>query len=231
VIEKIYSGPHDYAVPKEILPLMAQHALAKLGFIVVQIDGMGTNWRSKAFHDVCWKNLRDGGLPDRIAWMKHAQVTRPWMDLDHVGIYGVSAGGQSAMGALLWHADFYKAAVADCGVHDNRMDKLWLNEQWMGWPVDESYERSSNVVHAQNLQGALLLIVGELDDNVDPASTMQVVRALNEAEKDYELLVFPGHGHGETPNGLGERRLKDFVVRHLMGVMPPNRNLCSGRAD
>jgi dipeptidyl aminopeptidase/acylaminoacyl peptidase len=147
------------------------------------------------------------------------------MDLDRVGIYGGSAGGQSALGALLWHGHFYKAAVADCGCHDNRMDKLWWNEQWMGWPVDQSYEDSSNVVHAKKLQGALMLIVGALDDNVDPASTMQVVHALNEAEKDYDLLVMPGSGHAVLPRSkFAMRRLHDFFVWHLMGVQPPKRN-------
>jgi dipeptidyl-peptidase 4 len=147
------------------------------------------------------------------------------MDLNRVGIYGSSAGGQSAMGALLWHSDFYKAAVADCGCHDNRMDKIWWNEQWMGWPVDQSYQDSSNVVHAGKLTGALMLIVGELDTNVDPASTMQVVNALNEAGKDYDLLFVPGSGHGVgSSSQYAVRRQRDFFVKHLMGVEPPKRN-------
>ncbi|MCJ1461767.1 hypothetical protein MMC07_000366 [Pseudocyphellaria aurata] len=219
VIEQIYAGPHNFFVPKAFSTLVKQHELAELGFVVVQIDGMGTNWRSKAFHDTCYKNLKDAGLPDRIAWMRAAAQSRPWMDLDRVGIYGGSAGGQSAMGALLWHGDFYKAAVADCGCHDNRMDKLWWNEQWMGWPVDRSYEDSSNVVHAGRLTGALLLIVAELDTNVDPASTMQVVNALNEAGKDYELLLMPGASHGVgSSNQYALRRTRDFFIKHLIGV-------------
>jgi dipeptidyl-peptidase 4 len=226
IIEQIYAGPQDFHVPKAFSTLVTQHELAELGFVVVQIDGMGTNWRSKAFHDRCYKDLKDAGLPDRVAWMTTAvSDSRPWMDLSRVGIYGGSAGGQSAMGALLWHGDFYRAAAADCGCHDNRMDKLWWNEQWMGWPVDQSYQDSSNVVHAGQLRGALMLIVGELDDNVDPASTMQVVNALNEAEKDYDLLIVPGAGHGVGSNSkYAVRRQQDFFVRHLMGVEPPKRN-------
>ena len=225
VIEEIYAGPPDFSVPKAFSTLTWLHELAELGFIVVMIDGMGTNWRSKAFQDVCHENLKDAGFPDRIAWMKAAVESRPWMDLSRVGIYGGSAGGQSAMGALLWHGDIYKAAVADCGCHDNRMDKLWWNEQWMGWPVDKSYEDSSNVVHAHRLTGALMLTVGELDDNVDPASTMQVINALNEAEKDYELVFFPGAGHGiGSRSEYAIRRQRDFFVRHLIGVEPPWRN-------
>jgi dipeptidyl-peptidase 4 len=145
--------------------------------------------------------------------MKRAAESRPWKDLDRVGIYGGSAGGQSALGALLWHGHFYKAAVAACRCHDNRMDKLWWTEQWMGWPVDQSYEDSSNVVRAKKLQGALKLIVGALNHNVDPASTMQVVHALNEAEKDYDLLVMSGCGHAVlSQSKLAMRRLHDFVM-------------------
>jgi dipeptidyl aminopeptidase/acylaminoacyl peptidase len=189
--------------------------MAELGFIVVSIDGMGTNWRGKAFHDVCWKNLADGGFPDRIAWIKAAAATRPWMDLSRVGIFGGSAGGQNAAAALLHHGDFYKVAVADCGCHDNRMDKIWWNEAWMGWPVDESYERSSNATHAAKLTGKLLLIVGEMDTNVDPASTTQLVAALQKANKDFEFqpIINAGHGAAETP--YGKFRRAEFLMRNL----------------
>lgn len=225
VIEKIYAGPSGFSVPKAFSTMIEEHELAELGFIVVQIDGMGTNWRSKDFHDHCYKDLKDAGLPDRIAWMKAASVSRPWMDLSRVGIYGGSAGGQNAMSAMLWHGDFYKAAVADCGCHDNRMDKIWWNEQYMGWPIDQSYEDCSNVVHAKRLTGALMLILGELDDNVDPASTMQVVNALNEAGKDYDLLFIPGGGHCVgSSSQYATRRQRDFFIRHLIGVELPDRN-------
>jgi dipeptidyl-peptidase-4 len=220
VIEDIYAGPQDFAVPKTWRRFSDDQTMAELGFIVVQIDGMGTNWRSKAFHDVCWQNLKDAGLPDRIAWMRAAATTRPWMDLTRVGIYGVSAGGQSALGAMLFHGDFYKAAVADSGCHDNRMDKIWWNEQWMGWPVGPQYADSSNVTHAAQLNGPLLLMVGELDHNVDPASTMQVVNALIKADKDFDLIVFPGADHAPGDSPYGYRRRDDFFVRHLLGVEP-----------
>jgi dipeptidyl aminopeptidase/acylaminoacyl peptidase len=196
-----------------------------LGFIVVQIDGMGTNWRSKAFHDVAWKNLADAGFPDRIAWIKAAAATHPQMDISRgVGIYGTSAGGQSALGALLLHGDFYKVGVSDSGCHDNRMDKIWWNEQWMGWPVGPHYAAQSNVTLAPRLTGKLLLMVGELDTNVDPASTFQVADALIKAGKDFELLVAPGVGHGVAGTAYGRRRLQNFFVRHLLGVEPPDRN-------
>ena len=154
VVEFIYAGPHDSHVDKDFKP--AHHLVSKLvelGFVVVSIDGMGTSNRSKAFHDVCWKNLKDAGFPDRIAWMKAAGAKYKYMDLNRVGIYGWSAGGQNAMAALLFHNDFYKVAVALCGCHDNRMDKIWWNEQWMGYPIDESYSASSNVDNACRLKG------------------------------------------------------------------------------
>jgi dipeptidyl-peptidase-4 len=220
VIEAIYAGPHGFHVPKSFNVWRGSRAISELGFITVHIDGMGTNWRSKAFHDVAWKNIRDAGFPDRIAWMKAAAQDRPWMDIERVGIYGVSAGGQNAMAALLWHNDFYDAAVADCGCHDNRMDKIWWNEAWMGYPIDESYSASSNRDNAHLLEGDLLLTVGELDQNVDPASTTQVVDALIRADKDFEFINFPGLGHGTIGSPYGQRRMRDFFVRSLWGVEP-----------
>ncbi|MEZ5384270.1 MAG: prolyl oligopeptidase family serine peptidase [Prosthecobacter sp.] len=215
VVEQIYAGPHSAFAPKEFGRLLGHHTIAELGFIVVQLDGMGTNHRGKAFHDVCWKNLKDAGFPDRKLWIKEAAKTRPWMDLTRVGIYGGSAGGQSAMRALLDHHDFYHIAVADCGCHDNRMDKIWWNEQWMGWPVDESYKRSSNFEDAHKLEGHLLLIVGELDTNVDPASTTQVVGALQRANKTFDFMPIIGTGHGAAETPYGSRLRMEFLVRHL----------------
>ncbi len=219
VIENIYAGPHAAHVPKSFAVSTGVNSLAELGFIVVQIDGMGTSERSKAFHDVAWRNIADAGLPDRIAWMRAAAQTRPWMDLDRVGIYGTSAGGQNALGALLQHGDFYKAGVSDCGCHDNRMDKIWWNELWMG-EMGPHYEAQSNVTMAPNLRGDLLLMVGEVDTNVDPQSTMQVADALIRADKDFQLLVAPGVGHGVLGTPYGRRQMYDFFVRKLHGREP-----------
>lgn len=221
VVEFIYAGPHDSHVDKDFKP--AHHLVSKLvelGFIVVSIDGMGTSNRSKAFHDVCWKNLKDAGFPDRIAWMKAAGAKYKYMDLNRVGIYGWSAGGQNAMAALLFHNDFYKVAVALCGCHDNRMDKIWWNEQWMGYPIDASYSTSSNVDNAYRLKGKLLLINGELDDNVDPASTLQVVSALMKANKDFEQLYLPGKTHS-LGGPFEMHKMHDFFVKNLLGQEPP----------
>jgi dipeptidyl aminopeptidase/acylaminoacyl peptidase len=223
VVENIYAGPQGSFVPKAFSAYSQMQAQAELGFIVVQIDGMGTSNRSKAFHDVAWQNLGDAGFPDRILWHKAVAAKYPYYDITRVGIYGTSAGGQNSLGGLLFHPEFYKAAVSAVGCHDNRMDKIWWNEQWMGWPIGPQYEASSNVVHAGKLQGKVLLVVGELDTNVDPASTMQVVNALIKANKTFDLLVIPGAGHG--PGGAyGERKRYDFFVQHLLGATPPAWN-------
>ena len=220
VIEQIYAGPHGAFVPKKFQPFYNLQTLGELGFIIVQIDGMGTSYRSKAFHDVACKNIGDSGFPDRIRWMQAAAAKYRQMDLSRVGIYGGSAGGQSSLRALLAHPDFYKVAVSDCGCHDNRMDKIWWNELWMGWPIGPHYAEQSNVTNAHKLQGKLLLTVGELDRNVDPASSMQVVDALIKADKDFDLLVVPSGGHGIGESPYAARRRQDFFVRHLWGVEP-----------
>lgn len=220
VIEQIYAGPHSAHVPKRFSVSHGAQRMAELGFMLVQIDGMGTSHRSKAFHDVCWKNIVDAGLPDRIAWIRAAAAQHSQMDLSRVGIYGGSAGGQNALAALLTHGDFYKVGAADCGCHDNRMDKIWWNELWMSWPIGPHYAAQSNVTLAPRLQGKLLLIVGELDRNVDPASTMQVVNALIKADKDFDLVFIPGAGHGAAGTSYGRRRQRDFFVKQLLGVEP-----------
>ena len=223
VVESIYAGPQGSFVPKSFSTQTGFQSLAELGFIVAQIDGMGTNNRSKAFHDVAWKNLGDAGFPDRILWHRAVAARYPWYDITRVGIYGTSAGGQNALGALLFHSDFYDAAVSAAGSHDNRMDKMWWNEQYMGWPLGPHYSASSNVDNAWRLQGDLLLIVGELDTNVDPSTTLQVVDRLIAAKKYFDLLVIPGAGH-TNGGAYGIVKRNDFFVQHLLGVEPPRRN-------
>ena len=221
IIEYIYSGPGDAYVPKSFQAYnWTTTALAEVGFIVVQLDAMGTSYRSKEFEEMCYKNLKDAGLPDRMAWIKAAAKKYPYMDVDRVGIYGCSAGGQESTAAVLQYPEFYKAAYSACGCHDNRMDKIWWNEQWMGYPVDSSYIACSNVEMAHKLSVPLMLVVGEMDDNVDPASTMQVVNALIKANKDFDLLVIPGARH-TMGDAYGEHKRYDFFVEHLMKKFPP----------
>jgi len=223
VIEYIYAGPHDHHVIKRFSPAHYEQQMAELGFIVVKIDGMGTNWRSKAFHDVCWKNIGDAGFPDRTLWIKAAARKHPEMDIAKgVGIHGGSAGGQNTVRGMTEYPDFYVVGVSDCGCHDNRMDKIWWNELWMSWPIGSHYAEQSNVTNAHKITGKLMLVVGELDRNVDPSSTMQVANALIKADRDFELLTVLGGGHGSAEPPYGNRRRMDFFVRNLMGIEPRN---------
>jgi dipeptidyl aminopeptidase/acylaminoacyl peptidase len=216
VIEAIYAGPHGSFTPKS---WKVRHGvmteMAEAGFIVVKLDALGTNHRGRKFQQVAYKNLIDSGFPDRIKWIRAAAKEIPQMDLERVGIYGGSAGGQSTLAALLTHSGFYRAGAADCGCHDNRMDKIWWNEQWMDWPVDDSYISNSNVTHADKLQGHLLLTVGEVDTNVDPASTLQVVDALIRADKDFDFLIVPNGGHGVGEKPYLRRKRIEFFQQHL----------------
>jgi dipeptidyl aminopeptidase/acylaminoacyl peptidase len=224
VIEDIYAGPQGSFVPKSFSA--RAEPLTQLGFVVVQIDGMGTNNRSKAFHDVAWHNLKDAGFADRILWHKAVAAKYPWYDISRVGVFGTSAGGQNAMGALLFHPEFYKVSVSNSGCHDNRMDKIWWNEQWMGWPVGPQYSESSNVDNAWRLQGKLMLVVGLMDHNVDPSSTFQVVDRLIKAKKTFDLLVVPEADHGTRGpwSRYTDRNLFDYFVRNLLDESIPNWN-------
>lgn len=222
VVENIYTGPHSAFVPKTFAAYR-HHAqvIAELGFICVFVDGMGTAQRSKAFHDVSYKNLGDGGLPDHIAVLKQMAARYPYMDLSRVGIWGHSAGGYDSTHAVLTHPEFYKVAVSSAGNHDHRMDKAWWNESWMGSPVGQHYIEQSNVTLAGNLQGKLLLAHGDLDENVPIAATIKLVDALIKANKDFDLIVMPNRNHGFGNDPYFIRRRWDFFVRHLLGVTPP----------
>jgi dipeptidyl aminopeptidase/acylaminoacyl peptidase len=230
ILESIYAGPQGAYVPKSFSGARRSESLTDAGFIVVQMDAMGTAFRSKVFHDVCWHDLKDAGFPDRILWIKAAAAKYPYMDITRVGIFGTSAGGQNAAGAVLFHPEFYKVAVANSGCHDNRLDKASWNEQWMGYSTnvwsdspDNWYSQCSNIDNAAKLKGKLLLIVGEMDDNVPPESTYRFVDALTKARKDFELVVVPGANHGAA-SPITQRRLQDFFAHNLLGVESPDRN-------
>ena len=161
VVEQIYAGPHGAHVPKDFRKLRpVQESSRSSDSSSCRSTGWGpTGARSRSLADVAWKNL-DAGFPDRKAWLKALGAADPSVDLTRVGIYGGSAGGQNAMRAPIDHNDVYSVAVADCGCHDNRMDKIWWNELWMSWPVGPHYIQSSNVEQAHRTEGELLLIVG-----------------------------------------------------------------------
>lgn len=223
VIDATYSGPQAVRTPKSFDRGVrnADQPIAELGFIVVTIDGLGTAMRSKAFHNFSYKNLGDIGAEDHITGMKQLAERYPFMDLDRVGLYGHSAGGYDAAHALLTHPEFYKVAVASAGNHDHRMAKAWWPELWMGYPVGKQYIDQSNLTLAKNLKGKLLLVHGDMDNNVNPASTLRMAGALIKANKDFDMIIMPNQNHGFGNHPYFIRKRWDYFVRHLMGVKPP----------
>ncbi|MGD2217444.1 MAG: DPP IV N-terminal domain-containing protein [Gemmatimonadales bacterium] len=231
IVEYVYTGPHSFHVPKGFSAYReGSQAIAELGFITVQVDGLGTNGRSREFNSFSYKNLGDGGLADRIGVIREMAARYHYMDIERVGIWGHSAGGYDATRAILTHPEFYDVAVSSAGNHDHRMDKAIWVEQWMGSEVGDHYVEQSNVTQAHRLEGKLFLIHGELDNNVHPASTMQVVDALIEANKDFDLLIVPNRYHGLN-NPYVNRRRWDFFVRHLLGVEPPDGFEIGGESE
>lgn len=229
VVNYIYPGPQTGSVgSRSFSPARRDHqALAELGFIVVAIDGLGTPWRSKPFHDAFNGDIGDNTLPDQVAGLQQLAERHPWIDLDRVGVWGHSGGGYATADALFSYPDFYKVGVSQAGNHDNRAyEDDWI-EKWMelevtgedGAPI---YEDQANQARAGNLKGKLLLAHGMMDDNVPATNTLLLVDALVKANKDFDLVLFPHarHGFGED-DGYMTRRRWDYFVRHLMGAEPP----------
>lgn len=224
VIEQIYTGPQGFFVPKTFGSANSGRrglqAMAELGFIVVMIDGRGTTGRSRAFHEYSYRNL-GGVFEDHVALIRQMHVRYPYMDISRVGIYGTSAGGYAAAHAMLVHPDFYKAGVSISGDHDARLDKAWWNELYQGYPMGSDYVDQSNVTLAAQLQGHLLLVHGDVDQNVNPVETMRLVDALIKANKNFDMLFVPNMFHGEGSIFYLIRRRWDYFVEHLLGVTPP----------
>lgn len=224
VIEQVYTGPQGFFVPKMFGAANAGRrglqSVAELGFIVVMVDGRGTTGRSRAFHEYSYHNL-GGAFDDHVALIKQMAAKYPYMDLQHVGIYGTSAGGYGAAHAILVHPKFYKVCVSISGDHDARLDKAWWNELYQGYPLGKDYAEQSNVTLADKLQGHLLLVHGDVDNNVNPAQTMRLVDALIKANKNFDMLLVPNMYHGEGRNLYLVRRRWDYFVEHLLGVTPP----------
>ena len=226
IIDLPYPGPQRNRVSAcfgEQVPLYDTEAVPALGFAVIAVDGRGTPGRSKAFHDLSYGQLGKAGfLEDHIAALRQLAETRPWLDLDRVGISGISGGGFATVRALCAYPEFYKVGVAEAGNHDQRHYQLSWGETYDGPLDDETYSRSSNVELADRLEGKLLLVHGEMDDNVYPQLTMRLVDRLIAANKDFELLVVPGAEHLFAGYAHYVRRRKwDFFVRHLLDAEPP----------
>ena len=236
VLDSIYPGPQKIKTPKsfDVNMFEDEMALAELGFVVVTIDGRGTPLRSKAFRDLSYRNMgAAGGLDDHIAGLRQLAERHPFLDLERVGIFGHSGGGYASARAMLKYPAFFKVAVSSAGNHDQRSYWAEWGERFHAWPVDDTgYAEQANAPLAGNLRGKLLLAHGDMDDNVHPANTMQLVDALIAANKDFDLLILPNRDHGFVDAGKGKDALKrvdpyflrrrwDYFVEHLQGGQPP----------
>jgi dipeptidyl-peptidase-4 len=229
IINNIYPGPQSGSVGTRSFSVSRRwdaRAIAELGFVVVQIDGMGTPDRSKSFHDAYYGDMADNTLPDQVAGMKELAARYPWIDLDRAGIYGHSGGGFAACAAMFHYPDFFKVGVSQAGNHDNRGYEDDWGEKWQGLlaggPAGTSnYDSQANQNFAQNLKGKLLIAHGTMDSNVPPYLTLLVVDALIAANKDFDLILFPNRTHGFGNEPYMTRRRWDYFVQNLLGAEPP----------
>ena len=240
IINHIYPGPQTGSVGgRTFNPARGDsQALAELGFVVVEIDGMGTPWRSKKFHEAYYGNMGDNTLPDQVAGMKELAQKNAWIDLDRAGIWGHSGGGYATADAMFRYPDFFKVGISESGNHDNRVYEDDWAEKWMPLLTKDTtaaYADQANQAHAKDLKGHLLLAHGTLDNNVPPENTLLVVEALIKANKDFDLLMLPNqrHGYGDAANYMTRRRW-DYFVKYLLNIDPPKeyemKPPASGRA-
>ena len=231
IIDSIYPGPMDTRVGKNFgqalfgtFDAFQTQSLAELGFIVVTIDGRGTALRSKAFMDYAYGHLeRASDLEDHIAGMRQLAARYPYMDLARVGAEGISGGGYATAHALLAYPDFYKVGVSASGNQEQRAYLSGWAEMYLGPLKDNepAYLAAANSTLAGNLKGKLLLVHGEMDENVSPTLTLKLADALIKANKDFDLLYMPNEGHGAGLSPYAVRREWDYFVRNLLGAEPP----------
>ena len=239
IVNYLYPGPQSGSVGSRSFSAARRdhQALAELGFIVVELDAMGTPGRSKSFHEFYYGNMGDNGLPDQITGIQQLAERNPWMDIDRVGIWGHSGGGFASTSGILRHPDFYKVAVSQAGNHDNRNYEDDWGEKWQGLLVEyedgtTNYDNQANQLVAGNLKGKLLLAHGTMDSNVPPSNTLLVVDALIAANKDFDLIMLPNRGHGFGYEPYMLRRRWDYFVENLLGSESPKEyefGVTSGR--
>jgi dipeptidyl aminopeptidase/acylaminoacyl peptidase len=228
IVVSIYPGPQSGSVGSRSFSASRgdTQALAELGFIVVQMDGMGTPGRSKKFHETYYNNMGDNTLPDQVAGVKQLAQRHSWIDIDRVGIYGHSGGGFATAAAMFRYPDFFKVGVSQAGNHDNRNYEDDWGEKWSGLLVKKAdgssnYDDQANQNHAKNLKGKLLIAHGTMDANVPPYNTLVVVDELIRHNKDFDFILFPNRGHGFGSEPYMVRRRWDYFVKHLLGAEPP----------
>ena len=238
IVNHIYPGPQTGSVGGRTFNASRgdAQALAELGFVVVEIDGMGTPWRSKRFHEAYYGNMGDNTLPDQVAGMKELAARFPWIDIDRAGIYGHSGGGYATADAMFRYPDFFKVGISEAGNHDNRVYEDDWAEKWQGLLEKKAdgttnYDNQANQLQAKNLKGKLLLAHGTMDNNVPPNNTLLVVNELIKANKDFDLLMLPNRGHGFGNEGYMVRRRWDYFVKHLLGAEPPREYQMHSPAD
>ncbi len=228
IVNHIYPGPQTGSVGgRGFSPARGDaQALAELGFVVVEIDGMGTPWRSKSFHDAYYGKMGDNTLPDQVAGMKELAQRYPWIDINRAGIYGHSGGGFAAADAMFRYPDFFKVGISEAGNHDQREYEDDWGERYQGLlartpDASDSYAPEANQLLAKNLKGKLLLAHGTMDDNVPPYNTLLVVNELIKANKDFDLILLPNRAHGFGNEAYMVRRRWDYFVKYLLGAEPP----------
>jgi dipeptidyl aminopeptidase/acylaminoacyl peptidase len=228
ILNYLYPGPQSGSVGSRSFSAARsdKRAIAELGFIVVEVDAMGTPTRSKSFHDAYYGDMGDNGLPDQITMIEQLAARHSWMDVDRVGIWGHSGGGFAAADAIMRYPDFYKVAVSQAGNHDNRLYEDDWGERYHGLLVEHpdgttNYDNQANQLLAPNLRGKLLIAHGTLDGNVPPYSTLIVVNELIRHNKDFDLIMFPNRRHGFGNEPYMMRRRWDYFVKWLMGAEPP----------
>ena len=228
IIDQHYPGPQGGSVGTRSFTALRgdARALAELGFIVIQLDGMGLPGRSKSFHDAYYGNMGDNGLPDQVTGIRQLAQRHRWIDLDRVGIYGHSGGGYSSADAILRYPDFFKVAVSQAGNHDNRIYEDDWGEKWQGLlerraDGSTNYDNQANQLLAKNLKGKLLIAWGTMDDNVPPNSSLVLINELIRHNKDFDVIPFPNRRHGFGNEAYMVRRRWDYFVRHLLGAEPP----------